>query len=342
MSSNASSNMMLRIDELDEIFPDITPLPQPEAPSPVCAIQYPTAFGLAMDTLRACRQAGETSERALKLSATCLKLNPANYTVWHYRRECLQGMEGQPLQSKAGVQADLDFASQLGGKNPKNYQIWYHRRALLEHYHKHHGSLQDFLTSELAYLKEVLGTDAKNYHAWSHRQWVVRTANDQDIWEKEVLYAAELIEEDPRNNSAWNERWFAAHQAQATPLEVTTCCQEADFAILHASKDPYNESPFRYLVALLREQPNSSSLYATYLTKVQALESVLVEAKRDPPTCVQWTNCRVDLYEGVGDKVSLQQAMDLATTLANEHDVIRKKYWSMRVSQWKDRVQAMV
>ena len=60
-------------------------------------------------------------ERALKLTATCLKFNPANYTVWNYRRQCLQNLG--LTSDKAAVQNDLDLAASLGGSNPKNYQV---------------------------------------------------------------------------------------------------------------------------------------------------------------------------------------------------------------------------
>ena len=63
------------------------------------------------------------TERALKLSATCLKMNPANYTVWHYRRQCLQFLGHS--SDKTSVQNDLNLASLLGGSNPKNYQVKY-------------------------------------------------------------------------------------------------------------------------------------------------------------------------------------------------------------------------
>ena len=122
------------------------------------------------------------AERSLKLSALCLKLNPANYTVWHYRRQCLQSL-GIDTE---GVRKDLDLAANLGGGNPKNYQIWYHRRALLE---QNPGNLlQDFLEKELEYIAEVLEEDSKNYHAWSHRQWIIQAVNDEEVWKSEVDY----------------------------------------------------------------------------------------------------------------------------------------------------------
>jgi protein farnesyltransferase/geranylgeranyltransferase type-1 subunit alpha len=60
-------------------------------------------------------------ERTLKLTATCAKLNPANYTVWHYRRECLQAMG--LAHNKEAVRRELALATALGGPNPKNYQV---------------------------------------------------------------------------------------------------------------------------------------------------------------------------------------------------------------------------
>jgi hypothetical protein len=89
------------------------------------------------------------SERALALTGLRLKLNPSNYTVWHYRRQILlhlhssnQPQSGEdaeegtePISTSplpSFVRDDLSLAAQLGGRNPKNYQIWYHRRAMLQ------------------------------------------------------------------------------------------------------------------------------------------------------------------------------------------------------------------
>ena len=71
-------------------------------------------------------------DRALKLSATCLKLNPANYTVWNFRRQCLQSLG--LISDKAAVQEDLDLAASLGGSNPKNYQVRNRRRGATEQF----------------------------------------------------------------------------------------------------------------------------------------------------------------------------------------------------------------
>ena len=200
--------MMLRIDEIAEVFDDMTPIPQPDADQkPICGIMYPTSFVIAFDYMRACWKANETSERALRLTATCLKLNPANYTVWQFRRRCLRAL-GLTTDQTA-VTADLTLTSQLGGSNPKNYQIWYHRRVLLEDYNQSSPNptedklLQNnFLQSELDYLADVLGQDSKNYHAWSNRQWLLKTVNDPVTWDAELEYGKSIISfvEEPNEN----------------------------------------------------------------------------------------------------------------------------------------------
>jgi hypothetical protein len=57
-------------------------------------------------------------ERSLQLTALCLRLNPANYTVWHFRRQCLDALDRH--SDAQAIQKDLDLASSLGGDNPKN------------------------------------------------------------------------------------------------------------------------------------------------------------------------------------------------------------------------------
>lgn len=151
-----------------------------------------------------------------------------------------------------------------------------------------------------------------------------------------------MIRKDPRNNSAWNERWFASHRASREPLTLDQCRKEADFALDGAKIDPYNESPFRYLIGIIREQTstNSIELAAEYYTKVEAMRKVLEDAKRDPEGCVNWTSARIDLLEAMSDKQSLKKAVSLAEGMAHQYDTIRTKYWKLRQRQLQEKVVA--
>ena len=107
--------------------------------------------------------------------------------------------------------------------------------------------------------------------AWSHRQWIIRTINHPHLWSSEVEYSHGKILSDPRNNSAWNERWFATHEGQISPLRngndknklkhrgkailsLDKAYEEANYALCGAKVDPFNESPWRYLIGVLMEQ----------------------------------------------------------------------------------------
>ena len=205
--------MMVPVEDLSTIFSDLTPLPQndggPDGEA-VCVIQYPTSFRLAYDYMRAVWDIDELSDRSLKLTALCLKMNPANYTVWHFRRKCLRSLMmvedtagggeggGQTITTATTrtatnirdvIAKDLDLSQTLGGSNPKNYQIWYHRRVLLQDFYPRNSLKGDFLHSELDYITSVLDEDSKNYHAWSHRQWLISTINENGVWEKEMDFS---------------------------------------------------------------------------------------------------------------------------------------------------------
>lgn len=98
---------------------DIEPIHQDDGPEPVCSIAYSPEFIQAYDYLRALLKADERSERALNLTTLCLQLNPANYTVWHFRRRCLISLSSEseqtPTIDKERIEKDLDFADKLGG-----------------------------------------------------------------------------------------------------------------------------------------------------------------------------------------------------------------------------------
>lgn len=87
-------------------------------------------------------------------------MNPANYTVWQFRREILKAL-GKDLKE------ELKYIDKIVKYNSKNYQVWYHRKVIVEW-------LQD-ASEELEFTKAILKKDAKNYHAWQHRQWCIKT-----------------------------------------------------------------------------------------------------------------------------------------------------------------------
>lgn len=112
----------------------------------------------AYDYFRAILKSKEKSERALHLTADCIWLNAANYTVWQYRREILKEL-GVDLKD------ELKFIEVMIRCNFKNYQVWHHRRVIVEW-------MQDS-SAELDFTSAILEKDEKNYHAWQYRQWVV-------------------------------------------------------------------------------------------------------------------------------------------------------------------------
>jgi len=180
--------MRLKAEDLPGAFSDLEPVPQDgdgDGASPgCCRIDYAPEFVAAYDYFRAVLRSDERSDRALALTRLCLQLNPANYTVWHFRRRCLfdddvGDDDNIPLEDR--MDGELQLAAELGGDNPKNYQIWYHRRALLEELRRRRRSdgngeddddaiFKAHCRRELEYLSTVARHDSKNYHAWSHRQ----------------------------------------------------------------------------------------------------------------------------------------------------------------------------
>lgn len=364
-SYSSSACLSKGITDLETVFSDIKPILQDDGPSPVCAIAYPPDFEEAMNYFRAVLLAQEYSSRALDLTSICLKFNPANYTIWHFRRECLKALSTSPDKisiDKDLVEKDLEFSAKIGGSNPKNYQIWYHRRALLESILE--GKLSDNLQvsvedlkerifdvtrKELMYVSIILNEDAKNYHAWSHRQWLIRcsVANHtcESLWEDELKYVHSLLEDDIRNNSAWNHRWFIVHKCStSTPLLLELAQREAKFALDAAERDPWNESPWSYFIGIVREQTSGDrkedEANASFLGFCETeVDSILQNFKKtsthEGEECPNIISAMIDILEIRDDLQSLTRAAQLASELATVHDKIRLKYWLYREKEFR-------
>lgn len=95
---------------------DVQPIEQDDGPHPVVKIAYSNDFREIFNYVRACMKSQEISERALKLTYDAVRKNPANYTLWCYRRQVLDGL-------RSDLTAELKFIGEMIRENPKNYQV---------------------------------------------------------------------------------------------------------------------------------------------------------------------------------------------------------------------------
>lgn len=129
----------------------------------------------------------------MSLLEDCIRLNPANYTVWQYRRVCL-------TELKWDLKKEMRYLDEIIQESPKNYQVWHHRRFIVELL----GN--EAAIDELLFTDDIIREENKNYHAWQHRQWVVRTYKAP--LDQELSFALRMLLIDSRNNSAYNYRYF--------------------------------------------------------------------------------------------------------------------------------------
>ncbi|VDK74265.1 unnamed protein product [Onchocerca ochengi] len=169
----------------DPEWDDVHPMPLTDDEQSAVRIATSDAFNDAFMYLRAVILNNEMSERA------CVDLNPANYTLWQYRRALLKALNKD-------LNNEFNFISEVIEENPKNYQVWHHRRMLVE--------WTNDVSRELDFTARMIEDEAKNYHSWQHRQWVVEKF--KLFSQQELDYSAGLLIEDMRNNSAWNYRYF--------------------------------------------------------------------------------------------------------------------------------------
>jgi protein farnesyltransferase/geranylgeranyltransferase type-1 subunit alpha len=301
-----------------EEWSDIIPIPQDDGPEPLVAIQYSDAWTDTMDYFRAIVQKQEKSARALELTTAAIRMNPANYTVWYYRRLCLDALG-------ADWAPELAYTRRHALMTPKNYQIWYHRRQVLER-------LGD-ASEELAFTAEALASDAKNYHAWSHRQWVLTMYGG---WEGELDFVDVLLHRDIRNNSAWNQRWFTLRSTGKFDDRATRV-REVEYTLGKLREVPHNESAWNYLRGLLSGpvlQPAEEPRVAECVEEIKA---------RTPRNPYVWAFYLDVLLPGLPVESEAQrtaQQLQVCRMLETQVDPIRAAYWRYRAQSIKRAAKA--
>jgi protein farnesyltransferase/geranylgeranyltransferase type-1 subunit alpha len=175
------------------------------------------------------------------------------------------------------------------------------------------------------------------------------STQDELLWNDELEFSHSLLLDDMRNNSAWNHRWFICHQGGSEALGVKILHREAQYALHAVEADPFNESPWRYMIGLLKEHNNNnnstgdgdgSDSVVEVLQKYDDKLQQMVDSYNNTPDlvadggqCHYMVGAHIDILQMIASVETLQKAAGLAHSLATEHDLIRRKYWLYREEQ---------
>lgn len=159
-------------------YADVVPVPLDDGECPPASIAFSQHYTVIMGVFRALYGKKELSARALALTEQAITLNPANYTAWAYRRQCIDKIATRFVEKadKSGLSAllahEFTYTDDISADSPKNYQLWGHRRWLTEFHLRmstsnnsaagsdccvgYSGACAAALTNELIFTRNVL------------------------------------------------------------------------------------------------------------------------------------------------------------------------------------------
>ncbi|KAJ3130752.1 CAAX geranylgeranyltransferase alpha subunit [Physocladia obscura] len=326
--------------QIEVVFADVIPIKSDDGPNPIAPIAYPHEcktqlsssvyyyfFDLIIDDRLesyglfscVCKSKRAVSEN---LTTEIIELNPAHYTVWKVRQDCL-------FTLNINLREELEYATEIGFDHHKNYQIWHHREVIVTKIGLTNDELKEkVLSTEIDYINKQFETDAKNYHAWSYRQWLVRHFN---IWGRELDDINRLIESDFRNNSAWNHRffYFTNNPEGFSPEHVKS---EIDFAMVYNMKAPNNESSWNYLKGIVKIGNLKTESQNALELQIKALIVQNEFVVHGAAFLLGLLEIKIDEETDETRKVEVcSEARQLCLDLV-KFDIIRLKFWNYRMS----------
>jgi len=271
--------------------------------------------------LAAVQATGELSHRVLKLTASLISYNSANYTAWNLRWHCLQRLAEE--EGPAVLHEERRYMEEIASDNAKNYQLWNHRRKCamaVGAAGKH---------EEMKFTADILLEDGKHYHAWSHRQAIVAAFG---LWDIEEMYTEDLIMQDVRNNSAWNQRMFViTHNPkyEATPARELRE-QEAELVKRAVSLAPGNPAPYSYLRGLYTELRPEARLFADGCALQVASQALALDPSAIPALELLAENYAELAADSEGGAAPAASQATALFAMLERADPIRTMYWRHR------------
>ncbi|CAP22954.1 Protein CBG01666 [Caenorhabditis briggsae] len=304
---NEISSSPLYKDNAD--WKDVTPIYPGKDEEVAVKIAVTEDFIDAFAYFRAVLIKKEKSPRVMTLLEDCIRLNPANYTVWQYRRLCL-------TELGCDLKKEMRYLDEIIEESSKNYQVWHHRRFIVELIG------ESVAQGELSFCEKIIQDEEKNYHAWQHRQWVARTFKVP--LDAELSFALKMLLIDSRNNSVYNYRYFllTLHDKIEDKSMIDI---EINLAKQFIRNIPNNESAWNYLTGLLINDGITAN--CDVVSFVEDLYDTTPEKKRSPFLLAFIADI---MLENIENQVKADESAERAKQLYSElqkSDPVRVNYY---------------